>query len=63
MELRDNVDFNKAPSREGSNAEKYALREKLFGSDEVLPMWVADMDFRAAPAIVAIKLASRISVS
>lgn len=44
MELRDNVDFNKAPSREGTNSEKYALRQKLFGSDEVLPMWVADMD-------------------
>ena len=36
--------FNKAPSREDTNAEKYALREKLFGSEEVLPMWVADMD-------------------
>lgn len=44
MELRDSVDFNEAPSRQETNAEKYALRKKLFGSDEVLPMWVADMD-------------------
>ncbi|MBE0499174.1 MAG: putative C-S lyase [Campylobacterales bacterium] len=44
IELSDSVDFNKAPSREGTNAEKYVKREKLFGSEEVLPMWVADMD-------------------
>ena len=44
MESHDSVDFNKAPNREDTNAEKYALREKLFGSNEVLPMWVADMD-------------------
>lgn len=44
MELKDSVNFNKAPSRKDTNAEKYALREKLFGSDDVLPMWVADMD-------------------
>lgn len=30
--------------REGTFSEKYELRQALFGSDEVLPMWVADMD-------------------
>ena len=44
MESKDSVDFNEAPSRKDTNAEKYALRKKLFGSDDVLPMWVADMD-------------------
>ena len=44
MELKENIDFNKAPDRSVTNAEKYAYRQKLFGSDEVLPMWVADMD-------------------
>ena len=44
MELKDSTDFNQAPSRIDTNAEKYALRNKLFGSDDVLPMWVADMD-------------------
>ena len=38
------MDYNEAPSRKNTNAEKYALSKKLFGSDEVLPMWVADMD-------------------
>ena len=46
MELKDSIDFNEAPSRVQTNAEKYALRKKLFGSDEVLPMWVADMDIQ-----------------
>lgn len=44
MQLQESVDFNKAPDRKSTNAEKYAYNEKLFGSDDVLPMWVADMD-------------------
>lgn len=46
VELSETVDFNSAPERKDTNAEKYALREKLFGSDDVLPMWVADMDIK-----------------
>ncbi|MBE0514655.1 MAG: aminotransferase class I/II, partial [Sulfurimonas sp.] len=37
-------DFSTSISREETNAEKYVLREKLFGTDYVLPAWVADMD-------------------
>lgn len=37
--------------RAQSNGEKYVLRSKLFGNDEVIPMWVADMDI-ATPACV-----------
>lgn len=37
-------DFSTSASREDTNAEKYALREKLFGTDTVVPLWVADMD-------------------
>ncbi|WP_028485745.1 MalY/PatB family protein [Thiomicrorhabdus chilensis] len=37
-------DLNTPISREGTCSEKYELRQALFGSDEVLPMWVADMD-------------------
>ncbi|WP_373034875.1 PatB family C-S lyase [Sulfurimonas sp.] len=36
--------FEKSADREHTNAEKYALREKLFGTKDVLPVWVADMD-------------------
>ena len=37
-------DFTKNTPRENTNAEKYALRESLFGTSDVLPAWVADMD-------------------
>jgi hypothetical protein len=36
--------FKTSVSREETNAEKYRAREKLFGSDNVEPLWVADMD-------------------
>lgn len=45
-------DFNKYIDRGNSNAEKYKLRKKLFGTNDVLPMWVADMDIPVAPFIV-----------
>ena len=37
-------DFSTSADREETNAEKYALRKKLFGTTDVLPVWVADMD-------------------
>lgn len=36
--------FKETISRLGTDAEKYELRQKLFGTDDVLPMWVADQD-------------------
>lgn len=41
-------DFDKRISRRGTDSYKWDSAE----SDHVLPMWVADMDFRTAPAIV-----------
>lgn len=38
------ADFNRVFPRENTDAEKYELREALFGRDDLLPMWVADMD-------------------
>ncbi len=38
--------------RENTNAEKYTLRKRLFNSEDVLPMWVADMDIKS-PTCVA----------
>lgn len=37
-------DFSTSANRENTNAEKYRLREKLFGTSDVEPLWVADMD-------------------
>jgi len=31
-------------SRKDTNAEKYTLRKQLFGTEDVEPLWVADMD-------------------
>lgn len=44
--------FDKETDREHSDAEKYSVREHLFGTNDVYPMWVADMEFEASPAIV-----------
>ncbi|MDF1881707.1 PatB family C-S lyase [Sulfurimonas sp. MAG313] len=60
MQLKDRLDFNEAPSREDTNAEKYALRKKLFGSDDVLPMWVADMDIQT-PSFVMDAISNRVN--
>lgn len=46
--------------RSDSNAEKYTLREKLFHTKEVIPLWVADMDI-ATPKCVLGALKERLS--
>jgi len=37
-------DFTLSACRKDTNAEKYTLREELFGTQDVEPVWVADMD-------------------
>lgn len=44
-------DFDTPVSREGTHAEKYTALSRLFGREDVLPFWVADMEFCVAPAI------------
>ena len=36
--------FDKQVKREKTNSVKYDLRRKVFGTEDVIPMWVADMD-------------------
>ncbi|MCU0363024.1 MAG: PatB family C-S lyase [Bacteroidales bacterium] len=43
--------FDDVPAREGTNCIKYDLRKETFGTGDVIPMWVADMDFRTPPFI------------
>lgn len=38
--------------RSGTNAEKYTLRQKLFGTEDVEPMWVADMDIATPECVI-----------
>lgn len=46
-----NYDFNKVLNRKGSGSLKWDLRER-YGGSEVLPMWVADMDFKSPREVV-----------
>lgn len=53
-----NFDFDCLISRHGTDSVKYDGRREVFGTDDVLPLWVADMDF-AAPPCVTEALAAR----
>ena len=37
-------DFSTSADRKDTNAEKFTLRKELFGTEDVEPVWVADMD-------------------
>jgi cysteine-S-conjugate beta-lyase len=43
--------FNEPIDRAGTNTVKYDLRKALFGREDVIPMWVADMDFAVPPFV------------
>jgi cystathionine beta-lyase len=43
--------FDTIPERSGTETLKFDARERLFGNSEVIPMWIADMDFECAPPI------------
>lgn len=51
-------DFDRIIPREGTAALKWDGRKSVFGTDDVLPLWVADMDF-AVPEAVSQALAAR----
>lgn len=44
-------DFDLPVPRRESDCVKYDICEEVFGSREVIPLWVADMDFAVAPCI------------
>lgn len=44
--------FDKKVEREGTFCVKYDLRNEVFGTNDVIPMWVADMDFRTPDFIL-----------
>jgi cystathionine beta-lyase len=44
-------DFDKNINRAGTASLKYDARQSMFGAAEVIPLWVADMDFAAPPAV------------
>ena len=44
--------FDEIVPREGTNCIKYDALEWIFKTDDVLPLWVADMDFKTPDFIV-----------
>ena len=50
--------FDRVISRAGTSSLKYDARNSVFGQSEVIPLWVADMDF-AVPAAVQRALTER----
>ena len=43
--------FDEIVSRQNTNSIKYDRRTEIFGRSDVLPMWVADMDFPTPPFV------------
>lgn len=46
------TNFNEILNREGTACVKYDLRKMFFEREDVMPLWVADMDFRTPPFIL-----------
>ncbi len=45
-------DFNQVLDRKDSNSIKWNMGKMEYGTDDILPMWVADMDFKVADEIL-----------
>jgi cystathionine beta-lyase len=44
-------DFNRIVDRKNTNSLKYDFAKERGKSEDILPLWVADMDFPTAPVI------------
>ncbi len=45
------IDFDKITLRKNTNSFKWKALDMLYGEKDLYPMWVADMEFEASPAI------------
>ena len=50
--MKGNYNFDKIIDRHGTYTYKLGMLKDLFGREDLLPLWVADMDFETCPAIV-----------
>ncbi len=46
-------DFDKVIDRRHTGSSKWDYAEEFFGVKDILPMWVADMDFPSPPGVIA----------
>jgi cysteine-S-conjugate beta-lyase len=44
--------FDEIVDRKNTSCVKFDLRDKIFKNEDVIPMWVADMDFKTPPFII-----------
>ena len=44
--------FDQIIDRSGNHAAKYDEGKQKFGQEDVIPLWIADMDFRTAQPII-----------
>lgn len=47
-----NYDFDRVVERCGTNCEKYDSLKRIFGTEDLVPLWVADMDFETPEFII-----------
>ena len=45
-------DFETVIERKGTICSKWDGMEPIFGTGDILPMWIADMDFKAPPEVI-----------
>lgn len=50
--MTTSFDFDTVIPREETMCVKFERRKKLFGNESAIPLWIADMDFPAAPVIL-----------
>ena len=58
--MEKKYDFDRVIDRRGTGSVMYDRCKEMFGRDDVLPLWVADMGFAACPDITQ-ALAERIT--
>lgn len=46
-----NYNFDRIVNRRNTQSYKWDQLEKLFGNKDIMPLWVADMDFESPPAV------------
>ena len=47
------VDFDTVIDRTGTSCRKWDARQEVFGTEDILPMWIADMDLAGPPSVAA----------
>lgn len=48
----ETFDFDEIIQRRGTDSIKWDHLKENFGSDDLLPLWVADMDFKSPPSVI-----------